>query len=311
MVSAKQMRVTERSSSFMITTEERVGKLNKMGVGCDAFLLALDPRQRADLERWLVPYEPEPLADVLARVTDDDADAREKLGRAAAQEGDDAVVYWMPNLICELKGRSRCAGASAWGNLCNEVKSIDLKVTTQDVRQLKARPPVYKYCGVMVDDLNVSLAHIDSIYMKHVFNRSEKGQASLVKMFLMDLTRAADGRIKAVHNTTLGLQIFSELHALASALAAQGMPVMFKYSILILRNADAYVIKLIDVEDDPVRASAAQQLQALATMLGFWRRALQKDVRILRAGDDDGDDCDHEDGWDAGHGFGGHGRHRR
>lgn len=292
----------------MITTEERVGKLNKQGVGCDAFMHSLSPVHRADLDRWLVPYEPEPLADVLARLRDEDDDAREKLLRAGPP---DAVVYWMPNLIRELKGRSRCTGASAWGHLCNEVKSIDLKVTTQDLRQLKARPPVYKYCGVMVDDLNVSLAHIDSIYMKHVFNRSEKGQASLVKMFLMDLTRVPDGRIKAVHNTTLGLQIFAELHALATALAARGMPVMYKYSILILRNADAYVIKLIDVEDDPVRACGAQQLQALATMLGFWRRALQKDVRLLQR-DDDGeedDDGDHEDGRNGGNGLGGHGGH--
>jgi hypothetical protein len=298
------MRVTERSSSFMITTEERVGKLNKQGVGCDAFMRALSPVHRADLERWLVPYEPEPLADVLARLPEEDA--REKLRQAGQPDG---VVYWMPNLIRELKGRSRCAGASAWGHLCNEVKSIDLKVTTQDLRQLKARPPVYKYCGVMVDDLNVSLAHIDSIYMKHVFNRSEKGQASLVKMFLMDLIRVPDGRIKAVHNTALGLQIFSELHALASALAAGGMPVMYKYSILILRNADAYVIKLIDVEDDPVRACGAQQLQALATMLGFWRRALKKDVSLLRLDHDEEDDGDYEDGWDGGHGQSGHGGH--
>ena len=291
----------------MITTEERVGKVNKRGVGCDAFMRALGPEQCAGLRRWLVPYETEPLADVLAQLGDNDGDARHKLERMASDE--DAVVYWMPNLIRELKGRSRCAGTSAWGNLCNEVKSIDLKVTTQDLRQLKARPPVYKYCGVMVDDLNVSLAHIDSIYMKHVFNRSEKGQASLVKMFLMDLNRAADGRIKALHNTTLGMQIFSELHALASTLATGGMPVMFKYSILILRNADAYIIKLIDVEDDPVRACAAQQLQALATMLGFWRRALQKDVRLLREVDDEEDDEETGDEHDYEERFCGHGRH--
>ena len=282
------MRITERSSSVMITTEDRVGKINKQGLGCDAFLDALGEAQRKALERWLVPYEREPLVALLARVGEEE---RAKL-LGVFPEPEMQTVYWMPNLIRELKQRARVAGCSAWGQLSNEVKSIDLKVTTQDVSQLKARPPMYKYCGVMVDDLNVSLAHIDSIYMKHVFNRSEKGQASLVKMFLMDLRHDAEGRIKAVHNTALGLLIFSELHTLAAELCAFPETVMFKYSILVLRNADAYIVRLIDVEHDPLRAHAAQQVQALATLLNFWRRAIAKDVMLLQ-----GEEGEEDDGW--------------
>lgn len=249
-------------------TEERVGKINKSGAGCDDFMRALDMAQRCELERWLVPYEAEPLPDVLRRL---DPEARAKL-EDAFPEPADHFVYWMPNLIRDLKERARCATSSVWSHLCNEVKTIDLKIITQDVYQIKARPPVYRESGVMIDDLRVSLAHIDSIYMKHVFNRNEKGQAALVKMFLMDLTQNAEGKVKAVHNIALGMQILSELHALAAALART--PVMYKYSILVLRNADAFSVKLIDIEDDPSRACMSQQRRALDTMLAFWQRAL-------------------------------------
>lgn len=268
--------VVERSSSVLIITEERVGKISKMpGLECDDY-----ERAGADVEHlrtWLVDYEREPLTDVLNAL---DPRPRGRL-LAAIPEPHGVTVFWMPNLVTECKHRSRCLRNSIHDTLRNEIKSIDIKVTSQDMHKLKTRPHVYRTNSVMIDDLKVSMAHIDSAYMKHVFNRSIKNQAKMVKMFLLDLDVDDEGKIKASVNVRVGWEIFKELYALAKALR-EGPCVLYKYSIFVVRNADAHVIRLIDLEHSPDNSNAQQHMLAVNTMLEFWRRALMTKIDALQ-----------------------------
>lgn len=268
--------VVERSSSVLIITEERVGKVSKMpGLECDDY-----ERGGADLQhlrQWLVEYDRESLPDVMDAL---DPRSRSRL-LAAFPEPHGHIVFWMPNLVTECKHRSRSLHGSIHDTLRNEIKSIDIKVTSQDMHKLKTRPQVYRTNSVMIDDLKVSMAHVDSVYMKHVFNRSIKNQAKLVKMFLMDLDLDEEGKIKATVNVRTGWEIFKELYALAKALK-EGPSLLYKYSIFVVRNADAHVIRLIDVEHDEGRCNEQQHMLAVNTMLEFWRRALMTKIDVLQ-----------------------------
>lgn len=286
---AGQFDILERSSSVLLVSPVRVGKINKqLDLGCHEYEAHFSPRQRevwhAVMRPWLVEYAEEHLTEVLQRLP---MDAQQEL-RAIFPNPQGKKVYWMPNLVsvCAEKAGNPCNPDEAV-TMRNEIKTLDIKVTSQDMSTLKSRPVMYQASGVMIDDLKVSRCTIDSIYMKRVFNNSIKNQSKLTKMFLLDLDMDDTERIKGVFNLALGWNIYMDLYALAKSLQQRGMPTLHKYSILVIRNAESFVVKLIDIEHRSSLADPRLQARALETILEFWRLAIHKKMGALVAESDD------------------------
>ena len=285
---SSNIHITERSSSVLIITEEAVGKINKhTDIGCDDFENHFTISQRelwnTYMKEWLVDYIKEPLSNFICKLSLKQRTQIIEIFPNPSLK----TIYWMPNLITVCKQKSRCSNTSIDDHIRNEIKSIDIKIISQDMHQLKTRPVMYKTNSVMIDDLKVSLANIDSIYMKHIFNKSIKNQSKLIKMFLMDLDLGPDYKIKADVNINIGWEIFKELYKIVKVMNMPDMPSLYKYSIFIIRNADAFLIKLIDIEYDSIRSNPEQHIIAHNTMIEFWRRALMKKIQALRLPEDE------------------------
>lgn len=148
----------ERSSSILLFLDDKIGKISKTGVECNAYESTLSHIHL--LKKRLIDYDTEKLLDTLNRLHKDDADKLVTLFPAKCS----GLVHWMPDLKKDI--------SVAPHTLQNEVKTIDIKITAQDMFYLKAGPPMYKTNSVMIDDLHVSLSNIDSIHLKQFFNKS-------------------------------------------------------------------------------------------------------------------------------------------